>query len=462
MSERAHNAITARYLEAAASGRLPTDVLAKTVEAADISRTHYRGAWLYRPGFLSRAEQAQVTDDLALVYAALMDLPARLFGGDLAAFARAVGATEPQVQAVLRSHTDWVPRLARGDLYRGRTGFQLLELNITAALGGLDSAALNDALLGHPEFAAFAVENRLGHVDTMVEVGEMLRAECDRTGRRGTGGERAGGRPVVAIVDEYQSFLHLQPVLHPRAARFAEFGMDVLVGHLAELSYRDGRVWLAGRSVDVVYRLFQLDQVADPGVAELIDPLLGAAERGEVRIFTPIGVELYGSKAALALLSDEANRASYGAEELAAFDRILPWTRMVRPGPVTVDGRRVDLVEYAREHREDLVLKATLRRSGAGFVAGWLVGADEWDQLLTEAMHGPYVLQRRIRPVPEPFPAPDGPTRPWIFNWGIFLSENGYAGGYIRGSEDTAVGVIAYVTGAPASCVFHETAEQGG
>ena len=36
-----------------------------------------------------------------------------------------------------------------------------------------------------------------------------------------------------------------------------------------------------------------------------------------------------------------------------AFDRVLPWTRRVRPGLVTVPGGTADLAEYSREHRED-------------------------------------------------------------------------------------------------------------
>ncbi len=449
--QRESNPITARYLNAVADGRLPVEDLAKAVDAVDLSRTMYTTGHLSRPVFLTEGEQAQLTDDLARVHAALFDLPDRLFGGDVAAFARAVGARGQQVDAVLRSRGDRVPRLARGDLYADGTGFQLLELNISGALGGVSCAALNDAVLTHPGFADFAAENRLSHVDIMVEIAGMLRELAGNT----------GGRPVVALADELQSFRHLESLLWGRAVQFGTLGIDAVPCHLGQLSYRDGRVWVDGRPVDVVYRLFHLEHMLRPEVVELADPVLRAAERGEVAIFTPIGSELYGSKAALALLSDEANRSRYEAADLAAFDRILPWTRMVRPGPVTVDGERVELVEYARERREDLVLKATMLHSGDGFTGGWLVGPEEWDRRLTEAMDGPFVLQRRIRPVPELFPAADGTLRPWILTWGLFLSERGYAGGYVRGSEDTAVGVISFMTGAPASCVFHQTAGMG-
>jgi len=43
------------------------------------------------------------------------------------------------------------------------------------------------------------------------------------------------------------------------------------------------------------------------------------------------------------------------------FDRVLPWTRMMRPGPVTLeDGSTVDLMEYALANPGELMLKPAL------------------------------------------------------------------------------------------------------
>ncbi len=61
----------------------------------------------------------------------------------------------------------------------------------------------------------------------------------------------------------------------------------------------------------------------------------GRPRRG--RDVHPAGLRAFGSKAALAMLSDQRNRHLFTAAELASLDRILPWTRMVRPGPVTLE-----------------------------------------------------------------------------------------------------------------------------
>ncbi len=55
----------------------------------------------------------------------------------------------------------------------------------------------------------------------------------------------------------------------------------------------------------------------------------GPPNGGEGRLFAPIDAELYGSKGALALLSDEAVRRLFGGAELASLDRILVMVRQL-------------------------------------------------------------------------------------------------------------------------------------
>jgi hypothetical protein len=174
-----------------------------------------------------------------------------------------------------------------------------------------------------------------------------------------------------------------------------------------------------------------------------------------VKLFTPMHSQLYSSKGALALLSDEANRSLCTPAELASLDRLLPWTRMLRPGPVTVDGERADLLDYATRHRADLVLKPTARHGGQGIVTGWRAEAEEWDQHLRAALGGPFVLQRRVRPEPEEFPGPGG-LEPWVLTWGAYLGRRGYAGMWVRGEADPDTSGVNMATGAFATCCFHE------
>ncbi|MFL6095230.1 MAG: hypothetical protein ACJ71Y_07255, partial [Blastococcus sp.] len=200
---------------------------------------------------------------------------------------------------------------------------------------------------------------------------------------------------------------------------------------------------------------FLVEDLLVPESLALIDPLLRAVERGDVAMFTPMDVELYGSKAALAMLSDEANRDRFTPAELDALDRILPWTRMVRDEQVTVGGERTDLLPYAAEHRADLVLKPTLLHGGFGVVLGWQASPEEWAATLRAAVDGPYVLQARIRPDSEPFPAAGG-LEQQVVAWLVFTSDRGFGGAIVRASTDLTGSVLNSHGGATCGCVFTE------
>jgi hypothetical protein len=124
------------------------------------------------------------------------------FGGDLGAFALATGVPQQQVDAIVRGRGNAPSRLSRADLYLDDTGFRVLELNMSAALGGIDSGGLIRAYLDQPFMAEFIAEHNLGYVDTMVEVAQTLLAECT------TG---PGVRPTVAFCDWPASYPELEP-----------------------------------------------------------------------------------------------------------------------------------------------------------------------------------------------------------------------------------------------------------
>lgn len=76
------------------------------------------------------------------------------------------------------------------------------------------------------------------------------------------------------------------------------------------------------------------------------------------------------------------------------------------------------------------MLKPTLLHGGNGVVPGWTVGPDEWRSRLTGALDGPYVMQERIRPVPEVFPADEGQGTQDLFpDRGVFLTDPQITGG---------------------------------
>jgi hypothetical protein len=346
---------------------------------------------------------------------------------------------------------------SRADLYTDPTGFKLLELNLGSAIAGIDTSDMCRALVGDPVLGEFVRTHGLGHVDSMREHADNIRMEC---------GSAPGSRPVLAVTDWPSSFPVLEPYMHHFASRFQQLGIDAHPCHLGQLEARDGRVWLGERPIDIIQRLFMVnDLLESPDAPALVEPILAAAARGEVSLYTPMDSELFASKAALAMLSDEQNRSLFDRSTLASLDRILPWTRMVRPGLVTLeDGRRVDLLDYALSHQPELALKPTLLHSGKGIRLGWRedITGQDWEAEIRAAMDGPFVVQRRIRPVPELFPTDDGDPAPWIVNWGVFTIGGRYTGVYARGTPvDAKIEVINIGAGAYSGCCLHVQAGAG-
>ncbi|MEV5685913.1 MULTISPECIES: hypothetical protein [unclassified Streptomyces] len=417
----------------------------------------YEGRYLSRPLFLGHADRVRIHSDLENLRTALAALPDLLFGGDFEAFARAVGLTDVQISAVMRGRGVAVSRQTRADLYVDDTGFKLLELNIGSAVAGMDNADMCRELLTHPPLASFAERHRLGFVDSLREQVNNIIVES---------GFRHGDRPVVALADWPDGYERMLPYMEALCERWRGLGLDAHPCHVGQLEARDGRVRLGDKPVDIVFRVFLIGDLLESAEAlRLVDPILDAAERGEVRIFTPLDSAVYASKGALALLSDESNRGLFGKDVLASLDRILPWTRMVRPGPVTLEsGERVDLVEYALAHRQELVLKPTSLAGGSGVLPGWTEGltAQQWSERMLAALDGPYVIQRRVRPTAELFPDDKGELHPWTPLWGVFTVVNGHGGAFIRATPAASGDlVVNLATGAYGGAVLHELPPHG-
>lgn len=414
--------LTTRYLDEVAQQGATASGLLSVMPATGLLVPMYREQYLSRPVFIGHAEADQVNSDLMHIRAAIASLPDLLYDGDLAAFARDAGLTEVQTQAALHTQAGQVTEWLRADMYADSRGLRLLELNMGSGIGGSDVAEFCRAMLRYPLLREFARTHRLYYPDTMREQIRLVFAES---------GFRPDSYPVVAIAD--WPGLYNAAYLHKFARRWRGMGLDAHACHIGQLKMQRGRVWLRGRAVDIIYRAFLSENLLEPGGPELIFPVLHAVARGEVAMFTPIGAELYGSKVPLAILSDHAHRHLFTTGQQAAIDRVLPWTRMMRPGPTTLeDGSTVDLLEYALRHPADLVLKPALLHGGHGVVAGWDTTDQVWRDVLNQAMGGPYVLQRRIRPTPEMYPGEDGEPVVWETTWGIFAFSSGFGGAMPR------------------------------
>jgi hypothetical protein len=431
-------ALTALYLdEIRQRGLRASDLLS---DLPGLKTFEYHGRYLSRPLFIGYPECQQLYADVENVRTALLSLPERLYDGDFAAFVRAAGAYG-RVAAVLTGQNK-PTQLARADLYASESGFKLLEMNYGSDIGGADNVDMGRALLRHPVLAEFARTHGLHCVDTLRNQIDTVFAET---------GIEPDSCPVVAMTGWPASHEEIPDIyLEAMAADWRMLGVDTRPCHLGELSRRRGRVWLGDCPVDIIFRMFPVGRLLDsPRAAATLAPILDAADRGEVKLCAPLDSDIFASKAALAMLSDYANRHLFTAAERESIERIVPWTRPVRPGAVTVpDGSKADLFDYAMAHQDELILKPSMGMEGKGIIPGWKnLSPEQWYAHIVSAADPWYVLQERVRPELELFPDEDGELIPWSPVWGLFTGSPGYSGMYVRAVMGSDAGIVNFALG---------------
>lgn len=211
------------------------------------------------------------------------------------------------------------------------------------------------------------------------------------------------GRPNIAIVDwrevrTYNEFLIFQTA-------FETAGYPTRIVDPRDLEYRDGKLRAGDFVIDLVYkRVVTGELLAREGLGS---PLVRAVADGAVCMANGFRAHLLLKKVLFAFLSDPQYDYLYTPDQRAAIANHVPWTRLVADGPTTYQGQRVDLLAFAADHRERLVLKPSGEYGGVGVILGWEASPAEWDAALRRALDSVYVIQERV-PVPqEDFPVLD-------------------------------------------------------
>ena len=196
---------------------------------------------------------------------------------------------------------------------------------------------------------------------------------------------QAGGRgaPRVAIVDESPHSQYLYPEFHLFRALFESRGWPTVIADPAALSHRDGRLWLGGDAIDLVYN--RLTDFALDGTAHAA--LRTAWLAGDVVLTPhPRAHALHADKRLLGWLSDSLRLRELGASEALA-QRVaarVPPTYEVSPG---------EAERWWRE-RDRYYFKPAAGYGGKAAYAGARLTRKTFEQVLA----GNYLAQREVEP----------------------------------------------------------------
>ncbi len=276
--------------------------------------------------------------------------------------------------------------------------FELLEPN-AVGVGGVHYAPT----------ACSIIHETLG--DVMAEAFPGRRVVPTPDPRRLLTDELAGlskrlGRPLrrIALV-ENSDFTTGTDEFLSLACHYNQNGLQAIVADPREIRVAGGRLTVRGLEVDLLYRDCELNEFVQ--MEQDGKPLTGL--RAAIRDGRMVSGLLweFDHKSCWEILTDPTYAGAFTPRQRRLFRDYLPWTRLVR-ATKTFDPkhRLVDLPDYIRRHRRELVLKPNTLYGGQGVAVGHAVTQHTWERTLAKALRGqePYVVQSLARIATHRFP----------------------------------------------------------
>ena len=250
------------------------------------------------------------------------------------------------------------------------------------------------------------------------------------------------GLPNIAIVDwknlpTSKEFILLQEY-------FQAHRVPTIVCSPDELEYVGGRLRCGTFDVDLVYKRVVIHEFL--ARYDETHPLVRAYRNRDVCLVNPFRCKTIHKKASFEFLTDEARQGWFSSDENTAIARSIPWTRRLTNRRTTYRGSTIELIKFARQNREKLVLKPNDDYGGHGVFLGPRLDDHAWDDAMETALATSYVVQEAIDLRPEEFPIFDEngwKLQPMFVDTNPFLFSGKVCGAMVRLSNSPVVNVTS-------------------
>jgi hypothetical protein len=309
--------------------------------------------------------------------------------------------TDPAVRSILRLEPEeeawlrecWTPAVRARNPVFGRLDalvdysspvwkdtFKFIEPNLTG-IGGLHLIPSVEEILSETIVPLLVAQDPSLELERLTDARELLHqvlaAQLEAVGR--SGGSVCFVEPKYELegIDEQRRLVEYLRDRH---------GMTALHADPCELRMKGGEVYYEDMRVDLVYRDYSvLDLVELEREGTDVTPMRTLFR--ENRVVSSIGAEL-DHKACWEIFTDPEIASRYFDEtSRRCFQRHVLWTRVLTERHTTLPtGDTGDLVAFAREARETLVLKPSRGYGGDGVLIGQTLSAGDWEQALETAI----------------------------------------------------------------------------
>jgi uncharacterized circularly permuted ATP-grasp superfamily protein len=329
--------------------------------------------------------------------------------GEEALLALDAGYAEPSASSRLDSFFD------------NHTGsLQFVEYNAESPAGMGYGDELAEVFLALPVMQEFGRKYRLTKLPSAPPMVDTLLEKFREWNR--------SNDPRAAIVDWKGLPTHAEFVMFKRYLEAQ--GVPTVICSPDELTYTDRTLVAAGQPVNLVYkRVLTSEFLQKYGQDHALEHPLGQAYRdGSICLVNSFQAKPLHKKMIFGLLSDPEIMDAAGIDRAtqSALAQHIPWTRRVQDTHTTYQGQAIDLLKFAKDYQDRLLLKPNDEYGGKGITIGWETSAAEWDEALKAALEAPFVVQERVHIAHEDYPqCVDGKlhigrrlvdTDPYLFN----------------------------------------------
>ncbi|MBS2040690.1 hypothetical protein JST97_37230 [bacterium] len=217
-------------------------------------------------------------------------------------------------------------------------------------------------------------------------------------------------KPCIGIVD-YEGL----PTRHEFEI-FRRFfnsrGYQCVVADPRKLDYNGERLAFEGQTINLVYRRLLTTEFLER--YDVAKPVWEAYRDRKICMVNNFRAKYLHKKAIFALITDPVYQDGMTPEQLFAVYTHVPWTRRVADVRTTdVEGRNIELLDWVRKNRRQLVMKPNDEYGGKGIFVGWEMNDDDWDKAIQTSLESFYLVQNKVEVSREVYPTWDGKTVHW-------------------------------------------------
>jgi hypothetical protein len=345
-----------------------------------------------RPHFVTRDEWNRMKHACETVWGAIQKVGQIAPGDSL--MLEQIGLTEGERALVAYDpgYTE-VSVTSRLDSFLTDEKYQFVELNAECPAGIAYADVAAEIFMGMPLMREFQKRHKVtplycreDMLNTLLTVYSSVRGQ--------------GARPQIGIVD-YRG-LPTQREFELFKEYFESKGYPTTIADPRDLELRGGKLHHGDFRIDLVYR-----RVLTTELLEKIDEcraLVDSYSQASAVFVNSFRTKYVHKKMLFGVLTDERHQHYFTAEEREAINRHVPWTRRVSDTRTTYNGQPVDLLDYIRRNRTNLVLKPNDDYGGHGIYIGWETDENAWDAAIEVALGEDYMAQERVTTSREVFP----------------------------------------------------------